>query len=201
MQTGEGKYGDAQEALLAFIAEHVTLTPDEVEEMVSLDLIRSYPKKTMLMREGECSQLSYFVLQGCVVKYYLMDGERKVTAIYTENEAIVPPAGPSDHYLYVVEDTVFSVATNETVEQYLTKFPKLEMMCRMMAERMLERYQFSFDRYRTATPEQRYRHLAEKRPDLLQRVPHYYLASYLGIQPESLSRIRRRLADRARQSV
>ena len=49
-------------------------------------------------------------------------------------------------------------------------------------------------RYRTSTPEERYRGLIERRPDLLQRVPQYQIASYLGIQPESLSRIRKRLS-------
>ena len=139
----------------------------------------------------------YFVLEGCVVRYYHVDGELKVTAIYTENENIVPATNPSEYYLYVLEDSVLSVADEETADLYIKKFPKLATMCRVMAERMLSQYQFSFDQYRTATPEQRYRHLAEKRPDLLQRVPQYYLASYLGIKPESLSRIRKRLASQA----
>jgi len=201
MEAEAGKSTQAQDALLAFIGAYVTLTPEEADELLSLDLIRSYKKKTMLLREGESSQLSYFVLQGCVVKYYVLDGERKVTAIYTENEAIIPPSGPSDYYLCVVEDAIVSVTDDAVAEAYMAKMPKLETMCRVMAEQMLSRYQFSFDQYRTATPEQRYLHLAEKRPDLLQRVPQYYLASYLGIQPESLSRIRRRLAEQAQQSA
>lgn len=108
-----------------------------------------------------------------------------------------PAANPSEFFLYVLEDSVLSVADEETADRYIKRFPKLETMCRVMAERMLSQYQFSFDQYRTSTPEQRYRHLAEKRPDLLQRIPQYYLASYLGMRPESLSRIRKRLASQA----
>jgi hypothetical protein len=46
----------------------------------------------------------------------------------------------------------------------------------------------------TSSPEARYKNLLETRPDLIQRVPQYHLASYLGVKPESLSRIRKRIA-------
>ncbi|GAB5522104.1 MAG: Crp/Fnr family transcriptional regulator [Rhodothermales bacterium] len=184
-------------SLLQFISQYVTLTDDEADALMRLDLIRRYPKQTTLLRTGETTRNSFFVLQGCVVRYYLVDGERKVTAIYTEHESIGPPVGPSPYELYVIEDSVLSVADDETTARYLQQFPKLETMCRMMAEQMLLKSQVSFDQYRTTTPEQRYQRLEAERPDLLQRVPQYYLASYLGIRPESLSRIRKRLATQA----
>lgn len=62
-----------------------------------------------------------------------------------------------------------------------------------MAEQQLSEQQTSFDKYMHSSPEQRYVHLMETRADLIQRVPQYQLASYLGIKPESLSRIRKRL--------
>ncbi len=186
-----------EESLLNFISQYVTLTDEEADELLSLDIIKRYKKRTMLLRDGEYTRLSYFVLKGCIVRYYLVNGELKVTSIYTENESIVQTTNPSEYYLYALEDSVLSVADEETADLYIKKFPKLETMCRIMAERMLSQHQFSFDQYRTATAEQRYRHLAQKRPDLLQRVPQYYLASYLGIKPESLSRIRKRLASQA----
>jgi CRP-like cAMP-binding protein len=185
-----------EKSLIDFISQYVTLTDEEAGELLSLGVIRSYRKGTMLLEEGESTRLSYFVLKGCVVRYYLVDGEIKVAAIYTENEAVLPAENPSKFFLYVVEDSILSAGDAETADLYMKKFPKLETMCRMMAEKTLSKYQFSFDQYRTSTPEQRYRHLAENRPDLLQRVPQYYLASYLGIRPESLSRIRRRLASK-----
>lgn len=74
------------------------------------------------------------------------------------------------------------------------KFPRFETLCRLLSEQLLAGNQAQFDAFRTSTPEQRYLHLMRTRPDLLQRVPQYQLASYLGIQPQSLSRIRKRLA-------
>ncbi|MEM1270936.1 MAG: Crp/Fnr family transcriptional regulator [Bacteroidota bacterium] len=183
-----------EDALLAFISQYVSLTDEETSQFLELDLISTYEKGTQLVQEGESTQLDYFVLKGCVVKYYVVDGEQKVTAIYTENEGIDSPRGLADYHLDVLEDSVLLAVDDETADRYIEKIPKFATMCRLMAEQMLSKNQLSFDQYRTATPEQRYRRLAEERPDLLQRVPQYYLASYIGIKPESLSRIRKRMA-------
>jgi CRP-like cAMP-binding protein len=73
------------------------------------------------------------------------------------------------------------------------EFPQFESVCRIMSEVMLAHAQESFVNYRLASPEERYLYILQKRPELIQRVPQYQLASYLGIQPESLSRLKKRL--------
>ena len=67
-------------------------------------------------------------------------------------------------------------------------------MCRILSEELLVKVQFNLDSFKTHTPEQRYLHMLEQRPDLIQRVPQHQIASFLGITPQSLSRIRKRLA-------
>jgi CRP-like cAMP-binding protein len=59
----------------------------------------------------------------------------------------------------------------------------------------------TFTRFMTSSPEERYQNLLNTRPDLLNRVPQHQLASYLGVTPESLSRIRKRLSAKARSGV
>ncbi|HCM27445.1 MAG TPA: hypothetical protein DIC34_13020 [Treponema sp.] len=76
----------------------------------------------------------------------------------------------------------------------LSEYPQLKAVCLAMSEIMAEKLQENLARYKTSTPEERYRDLMEKRPDLLQRIPQYQIASYLGVKPESLSRIRKRLS-------
>ena len=63
----------------------------------------------------------------------------------------------------------------------------------MSMENDFGKQQEALDKFITSSPEERYKNLLETRPDLLQRVPQYHLASYLGVKPESLSRIRKRL--------
>ncbi|HMR82985.1 MAG TPA: Crp/Fnr family transcriptional regulator, partial [Niabella sp.] len=68
--------------------------------------------------------------------------------------------------------------------------------CRILSEHLLAKSQVSFDTFKTSSPEQRYLNLMQDRPDLLQRIPQHQLASYLGITPQSLSRLRARIAEK-----
>ena len=77
-----------------------------------------------------------------------------------------------------------------------SKFPKFEIMGRMLSEELLAKKQIDFDEYKTSSPEQRYLNLLHKRPELIQRVPQHQLASYLGIKPQSLSRLRARIVEK-----
>ena len=76
------------------------------------------------------------------------------------------------------------------------KFPKFESLCRLLSEEHLAKQQINFDEFKTSSPEQRYLNLLQKRPDLIQRVPQHQLASYLGIKPQSLSRLRARIIEK-----
>jgi hypothetical protein len=76
------------------------------------------------------------------------------------------------------------------------KFPKFETMCRIFSEELLAKERMDFDEFKTSSPEQRYMNLVQKRPDLIQRVPQHQLASYLGIKPQSLSRLRARILEK-----
>ncbi len=79
-----------QDILFDFIAKYVSLTEDEKNAIRSLDLFRSVKKGTILLKEGQKSKESYFVLKGCIRTYYVIDSEEKTTAFYTEMEALPP---------------------------------------------------------------------------------------------------------------
>ncbi len=165
--------------------------------------IRTVPKGRYLVREGETSRACYFVLKGCVRQYYLVDGEEKTTFFYTEGHSIfslrAPTAGKaSNHYLACVEDTTLTVLTLEKEREMYSRFPELESMSRISLQEELSNYQEMLATYIITNPEERYLNLLESRPDLLNRVPQYQLASYLGVKPESLSRIRRRIVGNRR---
>jgi DNA-binding MarR family transcriptional regulator len=85
--------------------------------------------------------------------------------------------------------------------EIFNKFPKFESLCRILSEELLAKQQFNFDEFKTSSPEQRYLSLLEKRPDLIQRVPQHQLASYLGIKPQSLSRLRARILEKSKVEV
>ena len=186
-----------QDKLFEFISKYITLTEEEKNALLSLDLFHTIGNGTVLLKEGQKSLESYFVLKGCIRVYYILDGDEKTTAFYTEMEALTPPCvinkTPSEYYISCVEDCILLVSNTDMEVEVNSKFPKFEIMCRMLSEELLAKQRIDFDEFKTSSPEQRYLNLLQKRPDLIQRVPQHQLASYLGIIPQSLSRIRARI--------
>ncbi|MBK8110758.1 MAG: Crp/Fnr family transcriptional regulator [Saprospiraceae bacterium] len=191
-----------QDILFDFISKYVTLTEEEKNAIISLDLFRTLKKGTILLKEGQYSKESYFVLKGCIRTYYLIDGEEKTTDFYTETETLSPPCvismTASEYYVDCIEDCTLLISNSDMEEEVNSKFPKFEIMCRRLSEELLAKERLEFDEFRTSSPEQRYLSLLEKRQDLIQRVPQHQLASYLGITPQSLSRLRARILERSK---
>lgn len=189
-----------QNLLFDFISKYITLNEDEKNAIVSLDIFRSVKKGMILLHEGQKTKNSYFVLKGCIRTYYVMEGEEKTTAFYTEMDALTPNCvinkTPSEYFVSCVEDSIVLVSDSDMEVEINTKFPKFDVMCRKLSEELLAKKQVDFDAFKTSSPEQRYLNLMEKRPDLIQRVPQHQLASFLGMKPQSLSRIRARIVEK-----
>ncbi len=201
-QKSNNKINIMQELLFEFISKYVELTEDEKNAIVSLGIFRSIKKGTTLLKEGQQSNEGYFVLKGCIRIFYIIDGEEKTTAFYTEMEDMTPHCvinkAPSQYYISCVEDSIITVSNPEMEVEIFSKFPKFESLCRVLSEELLAKQQINFDEFKTSSPEQRYLNLLQKRPDLIQRVPLHQLASYLGMKPESFSRIRKRLLQKSK---
>lgn len=189
-----------QDTLFDFISQYISVTEEEKKAILSLDVFRAVKKGTVLLREGEMSKDSYFVLKGCIRTYYILDGEEKTTDFYTEMDALTPPCVisqmPSDYYVSCLEDSFLVISNADLEAETNQKFPKFEIMCRKLSEEILAKQRMDFDEFKTSSPEQRYLNLIQKRPDLIQRVPQHQLASYLGIKPQSLSRLRARILEK-----
>ncbi len=191
-----------QNLLLEFISKYISLTEDEENALVSLNIFRTIKKGTILLREGQSSEAGYFVLSGCIRTYYIINGEEKTTAFYTEMEGITPNCvlskEPSKYYVATTEDSVITLSNQDMETEIFEKFPKFETLCRIISEERITKQQIDFDDFKTSSPEQRYLDMLQKRPDLIQRVPQHQLASYLGIKPQSLSRLRARILEKSK---
>ena len=183
--------------LFDFLDKYIPLTNEEKNAILSFDIFHTAKKGTILLKEGQKSKDSYFVLKGCIRKYYVLDGEEKTTAFYTEMEGLTPHCviskTPSEYYVSCIEDTILTISNTDMEVEVNSKFPKFETLCRILSEELLVKQQIDFDAFKTSSPEQRYSNLVQNRPDLLQRVPQHQIASFLGITPQSLSRLRARI--------
>jgi CRP-like cAMP-binding protein len=191
-----------EDILFDFISKYVSLTEEEKNAILELNLFRTVKKGTILLEEGQKSKESYFVLKGCIRAYYVLDSEEKTTAFYTEMDALTPHCviskTPSQYYISCIEDTILLVSNTDMEVEINSKFPKFETLCKILAEELLAKERIDFDAFKTSSPEQRYLNLLEKRPDLIQRVPQHQLASFLGIKPQSLSRLRARVLEKSK---
>ncbi len=175
------------------------LSDEEINAIVETMNIQLYKKGTVLLNEGQISTEVYFVLEGCVRQYYLVDGEEKTTNFFTEEQWVISlnsfnQGVPSNHYLACSEDSSLVVGNSKKAEDLYIRFPKLETVSRKVMEKIFAEQQEIIGAYFTDTPEQRYLKLLKARPELFQKIPQYQIASYIGVKPESLSRIRRRIA-------
>lgn len=186
-----------EEVLLNYLGKYIELSEDEKTAILDLALFKSFKKGTILLSEGQLSKDAYFIIKGCIRCYYMVNDEEKTTAFYTESESFTPPNAlnnkPSEFYISCLEDSILIAGDAETDEDLFNKFPKLESLCRLLSEDLHSKSLMAFDNFKISTPEQRYLNLLETRPDLVQRIPQYHLASYLGITPQSLSRMRNRM--------
>lgn len=174
------------------------LSDSEKQEIIRRLDIRSFPKGTILLREGQSCRFCYFILKGCIREYRLDGNTEHTSAFYTEQHAAAQflaysMGKTSDCYWECTEDCELVVGNLEQEAAMYDDFPALKEMTRKMMEADFGSTQEAFARFRSQSPEERYLDLLENRPELLQRVPQHQLASMLGITPESLSRIRRRL--------
>jgi len=189
---------DHLEQVISYLSRYLELDDDLIEFIKASAFIQHYPKGTVLLREGELANRTYFVLSGCIKSYAIRNGEEVILDFFTEEYTVNPleynTGKSASHFLECIENTVVTLATPEMEQTGFEANPAFEKLCRIMSEQMMNKQQTSFAFYKLTSPEERYIHLQENRPDLLQRVPQYQIASLLGIKPESLSRIRKRLA-------
>lgn len=190
----------AEQVLVDYMANIAPISEAEFDQIFALLKIREHPKGKTLLREGQSGNTCYFVLKGCIRQFYLLDGEEKTTNFFTEGMPVSSTSAfdgkPSKFFLVCNEDCTVIEGNPEDEVAFLEKMPRMDTLSRMGVEMELQKSQEAFADFMMNSPEERYLNLLETRPDLLDRVPQYQLASYLGVAPESLSRIRKRIMRR-----
>ncbi|MBK7572581.1 MAG: Crp/Fnr family transcriptional regulator [Bacteroidetes bacterium] len=160
--------------------------------------IKVFKKGDFLLKEGQISVDTYFIMEGCVREFIVVDGEEKTTNFFTEEQWVISlnnfnSTSHAENNLECVEDTTVSVGNEEQAQKLFKIFPRFETIARAIVEADFVEQKKLLTSYLTDSPEQRYLKLLKSRPDIFQRVPQYQIASYVGVKPESLSRIRKRI--------
>lgn len=184
--------------LLKTIQEYITLNQQELLLLEQAVERRVFEKGDVIFTEGSVSTEIYFVTQGCVRLFYNVDGDEKTAFFYTEKQFICAGESytfqvPAVENYQAIEPTELLVFTRAKTEKLLREVPKMEIIARIATENELITSQKIIASFVTQSAEQRYVDLLTKQGTLFQRVPQQYIASYLGVSPETLSRIKARV--------
>lgn len=161
---------------------------------------RVVDSRTAITSEGEIEKEIYFVVSGLVRLFYKSKDNDQITAfIFCENmfasclESFIRQQ-PSTQSLETLEKSTLLVLTKDKLDALYEQVPKTHVIMRKVMEARFVASQQLLSSYILAGPKERYELFALHYPHLVQRVPLYILASFLGITPVSLSRIRKRIA-------
>ena len=160
------------------------------------------PAKTVLLEEGKISGNYIFIEQGCIRTFFYNNGNDKTVQFFFENEGLTSFDSfvnntPSAFTIETIEPSVVYLLPKQYVSQLMDELSRepdfLQMILQVSARRQTH-YINEFVSFIRDTPEERYQNLLTERPHIVQRVPQHYIASYLGVSPVHLSRIKGKLA-------
>lgn len=186
------------EALYSYTDPLVKFTAREKRILESYFSFRQIPARYILSKEGKTARELYFIVKGLLRLYYTKDGEDITAFIFRENlfaaayDSFIRQA-PGNQTLESLEESDLLVLSYEDLQKLYEELPVMNVLVRKIAEQRFINAQMILSSYILDSPEERYKKFRDVHGDLLLRVPHHMIASFLGISPVSLSRIRRRL--------
>ena len=183
------------------ILEHLTkvinLTESEQQEFISILEEVKISKKSFLIEPGDLVNSEYYVVSGCLEAYYLDEtGDKHIIQFAVEDwwisdfEAFFKKV-PAKLYIETIEDSVLLAINGDALEVLYSRIPKFERFFRIKTTNAFVSLRTRILSTLQKSGKERYLEFCESYPKIEQRVPNYHIANYLGLKPESLSRIRK----------
>lgn len=186
--------------LLNNISYFIYLSDEEKEWVCNKFTAREYKKNDYFLREGQVCREVGFITKG-LVRYVVSNdnGEEQTVDFnkeleYTCNYASFLDKSPSGTAIQFIEDATVLLISYDDLQDFYTHLAEGQKFGRLICEFLYVEAIKKVTSLYTSQPEQRYLQFLDAYADLLPRLPQYYISSYVGVQPPSLSRIRKRLA-------
>jgi CRP-like cAMP-binding protein len=186
------------ESLKLYCQSKVSLTDEELNLIDSHFEVKNLKKKESLLQDGKVCDFIGFIESGTIRHFHIKDGVEKTCDISFENswttdfQSFTHGTSCIMNLQALEDSTVFVIKKGRLYKLY-AQCNKYETFGRIMAEQVAQRATEIAMSLSSDKPEERFKKLIESQPDLFQRVPQKYIANFLGISPESLSRIRNRI--------
>lgn len=184
--------------LLKHFRDIQQISDEEINAIDQTLSVKQFKKGALLLKQGQYSSDVYFILVGIVRQYYIADGLEKTSDFFSEGQWVlstnsVTQTTPSNHFLECCSDCTLTVGNSEKGEYLYKKYPNLGEVSRKLMNQVFIEQQTKLESYVLDTPKERYLKLLKSNREIFQKIPQYQIASYVGVTPESLSRIRKKL--------
>lgn len=189
---------------LNYLRKFVNITDEEFTKcLLPIIKVRRVGKKEFVTKAGEVENYFNFIVKGLVRKYYRKNNHDINTQISMEGHIILSQESfhsrtPSEYFVETIEPSVFISIKYDDLENLYNSSKKMEHLGRLVITHTMmikDRWQMQMVKM---TPRERFLNFVMKNPDLMQRVPQKYLASYLNIKPETFSRFKHLLKSHSR---
>jgi len=187
---------NSTKSFLDFLNKFIPISQDEYDELIAPCVVkRHFEKKTIITHAGEIENYINFIDSGLVRKYYKKGAEEINTQISYEGHIIHAQESfhsriPSEYTIETVEPSELTSITFECLEKIYSSSEKMQQLGRLVITATMvlkDKWQSQLIKL---TPRERFIRFVTKHPELMQRVPQKYLASYLNIKPETFSRFK-----------
>lgn len=185
--------------LLQHVARHISLDNREADFFISLLQHRELKKKELLVKEGEICRYEHFVLKGCFKSYSVDEKGNEHIIFFAPEEWWIGDlysfltGSPAQYTTEALEDSVIVQISKKDLEELYIRVPKFERFFRILFQNALIAQTQRVDSSLSLSADEKYTRFLEKYPQLEQRIPQKLVASFLGITPEFLSVIRRKM--------
>ncbi|WP_315057196.1 Crp/Fnr family transcriptional regulator [Chryseobacterium indoltheticum] len=185
--------------LISHIQNKVSLTKEEKTELQSFFSVKKLKKKQYLLQEGAVCKCLSFVNKGLLKSYFTDEkGGENINMFAFEGWWISDFKSFINHEKAVlnidaVEETELLMITLEDYDKLMLKIPVMDRYFRILYQNSLVTKDYRLIASNSYTAEEKYLQLVQKNPEMIKRVPHNLIASYLGLAPETISRIRKKI--------
>ena len=176
------------------------MNEDEFTMLLSYFEVKMIPKKEFYLKPGKACRNKAYVNKGCLRNYVIDEqGHERVLFFPMEDWWVADiesyySGEPATNFIQAIEDCELLEISKENFRLLENKIPKLSQWYSVKMTRRATTVNRRMEEMKTMTPKERYLDLLKTRPDIFQRIPLQYIASYLNIEPQSLSRLRKQLS-------
>ena len=172
-----------------------TMTHDELDVLESILVPMKFQKGEVILKEGDVCKNIYWVVKGLVRQFYIKNGKELTEYMAVENTICMSIESlfkeePSRQQIHAIEPTIIFALPKARLEKEAVRNVNIQMMYRKILEESLILSQIHADMLRFESAQERYAKLVKRSPQLVLRAPLLYIASYLQMTPETLSRVR-----------